>query len=83
MKVREGGGWCGKVPRIQKKMADVFFRFLYSLFTIICSHANFCSFSFVGRQNMSSCKSYIFANFSAGYIFPCILNGDSFYFSQQ
>ena len=44
VKAREGGEWCGKVPHIQKKMADVFFQFSYNLFMIICSHANFCSF---------------------------------------
>ena len=41
----------GKVPSIQKKMADVFFRLSYNSFTIICSHANFCSFSFIDRQS--------------------------------
>ena len=39
-------------------------------------HANFFSFSFVDRQNTYSCKSDLFANFSAVYIFPCTLNGN-------
>ena len=52
VKVRKAGEWRGKVPRIQKKMADVFFRLLYNSFGIICSHANFCSLSFLDRQNM-------------------------------
>ena len=64
------------VPRIQNKMADVFFRLSYKSFTIICFHANFFSFSFVDRQNAYSCKSDLFANFSAVHIFPCTLNGD-------
>ena len=47
-----GGEWRGKDPCIQKKMADVFFRFSYNSFTIICSHANFfIPFCFVDRQN--------------------------------
>ena len=70
------GQWCRKVPSIQKKMADVFFRLWYNSFMIICSHANCFSFSFVDRQNTYSCKSDLFANFSAVYIFPCTLNGD-------
>ena len=36
----------------------------------------FFSFSFVDRQNTYSCKSDLFANFSAVYTFPCTLNGD-------
>ena len=35
------------------------------------------SFSFLDRQNTYSCKSDLFANFSAVYIFPCTLNGDN------
>ena len=33
-------------------------------------------FFFFDRQNTYSCKSDLFANFSAVYIFPCTLNGD-------
>ena len=40
MNAREGDGWRGKVPCIQKKMVDVFFRLTYNSFPIICSHAN-------------------------------------------
>ena len=72
---------AGKVPSIQNKMADVFFPgFRTSRSTIICFHANFSSFFFFffffDRQNTYSCKSDLFANFSAVYIFPCTLNGD-------
>ena len=45
----------------------------------------FFFFSFVDRQNIYSCKSDLFANFSAGYIFFCALwmwMFLSFYFSQ-
>ena len=74
---------AGKVPRIQNKMADVFIRLLYKSFTIICFHVNFFLFSFVDRQNTYSCKSGLFANFSAVYIFPCTLNGDILLFLLQ
>ena len=57
-------------------MVDVFFGLSYKSFMIICFHANFFYFSFVDRQNTYSCKSDLFANFSAVYIFPCTLNGD-------
>ena len=53
---------AGKVPCIQNKMVDVFFRLSYKSLTIICFHANFFSFSFVDRQNTYSCKSDLFAN---------------------
>ena len=72
----EGRREKGKVPSIQNKMADVFFHLSYKSFTIICFHANFLSFSFVVRQNTYSCKSDLFANFIAVYIFPCALNSD-------
>ena len=61
----EEGERSGKVPSMQSKMADVFFRLSYKSFTIVCFHANFFSFSFVDRQNTYSCKSDLFANFSA------------------
>ena len=76
-KARSNAREAGKVPHIQNKMADVFFRLSYKSYTIICFHANFFSFSFVDRQNMYSCKNDFFANFSAVYIFPCTLNGDN------
>ena len=74
--MREEGKRRGKVHSIQNKMADVFFHLSYKSFTIICFHANFFSFSFVGRQNTYSCQSHLFANFCAVYIFPCTLNCD-------
>ena len=74
--MREEGKRSRKVPSIKNNMADVYFRLLYKSFTIICFHANFFSFSFVDRQNTYSCKSDLFANFSAVYILPCTLNGD-------
>ena len=74
--MRKEGERREKVSSIQNKMADVFFRLSYKSFMIICFHANFFSFSFVDRQNTYSCKSDLFANFSAVYIFPCTLNGD-------
>ena len=40
-------------------------------------------FFFFDRQNTYSCKSDLFANFSAVYIFPCTLNGDIPYFLLQ
>ena len=61
----EEGERNGKVPGIQNKMADVFFRLSYNSFTIICFYANFFSCYFVDRQNTYSCKSEVFANFSA------------------
>ena len=64
---------AGKVPNIQNKMVDVFFRLSYKSFTIICFLENFFFFD---RQTTYSCKSDLFANFSAVYIFPCTLNGD-------
>ena len=73
---RKEGERKGKVPSIQNKMADVLFPSSYKSFTIICFHPNFFSFSFVDRQNTYSCKSDLFANFNAVYIFPCSLNGD-------
>ena len=74
---REGEGERSrKVPSIQNRMADVFFRLSYNSFVIVCSHANFFSVSFVDRQNTYSCKIDLFANFSAVYIFRCTPNGD-------
>ena len=74
---REGEGErSGKVPSIQNTMADVLFRLSFNSFTIICSHADFFSFPFIDRQNTYSCKSDLFAGFSAVYIFPCTLSGD-------
>ena len=35
---------AGKVPNIQNKIADVFFRLSYKSFTIICFHENLFSF---------------------------------------
>ena len=66
------GEWRGEVPCIQMKMVDVLGRLSYNSFTIICSHANFLSFSFVNRQNTYSCKSDLFANFSAVYVFHAL-----------
>ena len=54
---REGEGErTGKVPSIQNKMADLFFRLSYNSFMVFCSHANFFSFSFVDIQNTYCCK---------------------------
>ena len=50
------GERSGKVPSIQNKMADVFFRLSYNSLTTICSHANLFSFSFVGRQTRTAVK---------------------------
>ena len=69
---REEGERNGKVPSIQNKMANVFFSLSYKSLTIICFHANFFSFSVLDRQNAYSCKSDLFANFSAVYTIPCI-----------
>ena len=73
---RTEGERSRKVPSIQNKMADVFFRLSYKSFMIICFHANFFSFSFVDRQYTYSCKSDLFVHYNAVYIFPCTLNGD-------
>ena len=69
---RTEGERSGKVPSIQNKMADVFFRLSYKSFMIICFHANFFSFSFVDRQNTYSCKSDLFANCSAVIFFHAL-----------
>ena len=50
----------------------MFFRLSCKSFTIICFHANFFTFSFVDRQNTYSCKSDLFANFRAVYIFHAL-----------
>ena len=66
-KAREGG------RSLEFKTRRMFFLLSYKSFTIICFHVNFFSFD---RQNMYSCKSDLFANFSAVDIFPCNLNCD-------
>ena len=65
-------------------MADVFFlAFVQVVHDHFFFHANFFSFSFVDRQNTYGCKSDLFANFGAFYIFPCTLSGDIPYFLLQ
>ena len=75
-KARSNARWRGRSLAFKTRWRMCFSGFRTSRSPSFVFMKTFSFFFFFDRQNTYSCKSDLFANFSAVYIFPCTLNGD-------
>ena len=75
-KARSHARWRGRSLTFKTRWRMCFSGFRTSRSPSFVFMKTFSLFFFFDRQNTYSCKSDLFANFSAVYIFPCTLNGD-------
>ena len=75
-KARSNARWRGRSLAFKTRWWMCFSGFRTSRSPSFVFMKTFSLFLFFDRQNTYSCKSDLFANFSAVYIFPCTLNGD-------